>query len=66
MGEVAHLAGEAVNEQDRRPGAFIQVVNAGAVDVDEASERGHSLLDLPRRPCREQRKSGQHERRAQQ
>lgn len=61
MGEVAHLAGEAVNEQDRRARAFIQIMDAGAVDFDEAAKRRHRLLDLPRRPCSKQGEPGQHE-----
>jgi hypothetical protein len=57
MGEVKHMAAKAVNEQKGWSGSFIEIVNARAVNVDEASARRQPLLRLPRRPGREQDKA---------
>ena len=54
IGEVTHLAGKPVNAEDGRAGAPFEVVDARAVDVDEASERRQRVLDLPRRARGEQ------------
>src|SRR5262249_49332688 len=58
MGKVMHLAGTAVNEQQGRSSAFIEIVDARAVDVDEPPARRQFLLHLPRRPGGEQNEAG--------
>src|SRR5579863_6464066 len=49
MGKHAGLPGESVNKQQRRACAFIEKVDARAVDFDEMSMRRQSLFHLPRR-----------------
>jgi hypothetical protein len=57
MGEVVHLAGETVNQEKRGARAFIEIVDARAVDVDETAARRHLLFDLTRRPGGKQHKA---------
>ena len=45
-------------KQERRPRAFVEIVNARTVDVDETSERRHYLLNSPRGPRRENGQPG--------
>ena len=59
MGEHAGLPGEPVNQQQCWARAFVEIVDARAVDFDEVSMGRQSLFDLPRGPCRKQREAGQ-------
>src|SRR5260370_6884241 len=61
MGKVMHLASKAVNEQQGRSGSFIEIVNAGAVDLDETSARRQLLLHLPGGQGRKQNQAGKNE-----
>ena len=56
MREVAHLPGEPMNEQERRPRAFVEIVDARPIDVDETPERRHGFFDLPGGSRRENHK----------
>ena len=53
---MVHLAGEPMNEQQRRPRAFVEIVDARPIDVDEAPERRHGFFDLPGGSRRENHK----------
>jgi hypothetical protein len=57
MREIEHLAGEIVNQEKRRARAFVEVVEARAVNIDEAAARRHSLFHLPRCPGGKQHES---------
>jgi hypothetical protein len=54
-----NLAGEPVNEQKRRPAAFVEIVQPRAVDIDELFARRHFLFDLARRPTGKQNEADQ-------
>ncbi len=58
MREIVHLAGETVNQEKHGARAFVEVVDACAVDVDEAAPRRHPLFHLPRRPGGKQHEAG--------
>src|SRR5258708_34986027 len=48
IGKIMHLAGKAVNKQQGRPGPFIEIMDARAVNVDETSARRQLLFHLLR------------------
>jgi len=61
MREIAHLPREPVKAKERLPHAFIDIMDASAVDIDEASDRRYRVFDPARRPHREENKSAKDE-----
>ncbi len=57
MCEVVHLAAKAVDEHQWRTRTFIEVMDAGAIDLNETAARRQHLLDPSRRPRRENGKA---------
>ena len=48
IGEISHLAAEAVDEEKRRARALVEIMNALAVEIEKASLGRHGDLDAPR------------------
>ena len=61
MREIVHLAGKAVNQQKRRARAFVEIVDARAVDVDETA-RAAAVAFLLAAPSRLKTERGRRER----
>ena len=57
-GEALHHRAEAVDQQDRRTGAALDIMEAVAVDVDEAARGRHGVLGLARRGSAERGEPG--------